>query len=113
MRDRHQLITQALDLQVDRAIASIATSAPAYITDFLGHRPDDPDAADTWERRARHIETWRHHTLGLPYGSPAAPAQAAPSERALGPVPDHPVLALARGRLIHDCQTTLDLGAAL
>jgi conjugative relaxase-like TrwC/TraI family protein len=112
VRERHEVVTLALDLLVDQAGARFAVEPAPYLTDLLGARPADPGQADSWDRRARQVETWRHHTLGLAYGQPGAPATAAPSERALGPVPDDPALATIRARLLDHCQATLDLGAS-
>jgi conjugative relaxase-like TrwC/TraI family protein len=111
VRERHQVVTLALDLLVDQAAARVTVEPAPYLTDLLGARPADPDQANAWDRRTRQVETWRHHTLGLAYGHPGAPASAAPSERALGPVPDDPALAALRARLLDHCQATLDVGA--
>ena len=112
IRERHDIVTRALDLLVDHATARAAAQPADYLTDLLGERPSDPDQAEAWDRRARQVETWRHHTLGLAYGQPGAPAAAAPSERALGPVPADPALAALRARLLDHCQATLDLGVS-
>jgi hypothetical protein len=50
------------------------------------------------------VEDYRHRILGLPYGTPATPAGAAPSVRALGPPPADPDLLT--------CYTTLLTAAA-
>jgi conjugative relaxase-like TrwC/TraI family protein len=112
VRERHQVVTLALDVLVDEAGARSAVEPAPYLTDLLGARPAAPEQAEAWDRRARQVETWRHHTLGLAYGQPGAPGTAAPSERALGPVPADRALAALRARLLDRCQATLDLGAS-
>jgi conjugative relaxase-like TrwC/TraI family protein len=112
IRERHDVVTRALDLLVDNAGAHAATQPANYLTDLLGDRPAEPEQAEAWDRRARQVETWRHHTLGLAYGQPGAPATAPPSERALGPIPPDPTLAALRARLLDHCQATLDLGVS-
>jgi hypothetical protein len=112
LRGRHEVLTVALDLLVDRAIEEAADRPPAYLVDLLGERPVEGEAADRWDIRARQVETWRHHTMGYAYGIPAAGGSASPSERALGPIPADPALAAARAQLLASCQVTLDLGAA-
>jgi len=112
LRERHDVLTAALDLLVDHAAAEAATEPAAYLADLLGPRPVDREQADDWDRRARQVETWRHHSLGLAYGQPGAPAGAPPSERALGPIPADPGLAALRARLLDHCQATLDLGVS-
>lgn len=112
LRERHDVLTRALDLLVDRAMAAATDRPPPYLIDLLGERPSDSDTAHAWATRARHVETWRHHTLGLAYGVAAASPTATPSERALGPVPADPVVAGLRGRLLDHCQATLDLAAS-
>ncbi|MGH9266546.1 MAG: hypothetical protein ACRD0D_00005, partial [Acidimicrobiales bacterium] len=113
LRERHEVLTQALDLLVDRAVAAAADQPPPYLVDLLGERPPEGDAAQTWDARARQIETWRHHTMGVNYGVAAAGSAAPPSERALGPLPADPTLAGLRARLLDHCQTTLDLAGIL
>ena len=113
LRERHDTVTLALDLLVDHASTQAATQPASYLTDLLGDRPADPEPAAHWDRRARQVEAWRHHTLGVPYGQPAADRTAPPSERALGPVPEDPTLAVLRARLIDHCQVTFDLGASV
>lgn len=110
LRERHEVLTRALDLLVDRAAAAAADRPPPYLVDLLGPRPPEGEPARAWDVRARHVETWRHHTLGLAYGVAAAPPGAPPSERALGPVPADPARAAQRARLVDRCQATLDLG---
>jgi hypothetical protein len=107
--ERHKVLTLALDLLVDRAIAAAADQPPPYLVDLLGQRPPEGDAAQAWDARARQVETWRHYTMGLAYGVVPAGATAPPSQRALGPVPADPTLAGLRARLLDHCQATLDL----
>jgi hypothetical protein len=109
LRERHEVLTLALDLLVDRAVAEATYRPPSYLTDLLGERPADEQAAGPWDERARRIETWRHHTSGLASGIPGARPGDPPSDRALGPVPDDAALAAARARLLEHCQATLDL----
>ncbi|GAC1373524.1 MAG: hypothetical protein NVSMB4_00090 [Acidimicrobiales bacterium] len=113
LRERHELLTHALDLRVDQAVTDTVTRAPTYLVDFLGDRPDNPAQAFDWDRRARNVETWRHHTLGLTPSRPAAPPTSPPSDRALGPAPEDATIAAQRARLITDSQATLDFGATL
>ena len=113
LRERHGVLTRALDLLVDRAVAAAADQPPPYLVDLLGERPQEGDAAHAWDARARQVETWRHHTMGVAYGVAAAGRAVAPSERALGPVPDDPTLASLRARLLDHCQATLDLAGSL
>jgi hypothetical protein len=111
IRDRHRLLTTALDLQVDRAVAQVASRPAGYLVALLGNRPANATAATEWDQQARLIEAWRHHRLGLAYGRAAAQASRPPSEQALGPEPrDDVTAALQRRRLLDHAQTTLDLG---
>ena len=113
LRERHDLITAAIDLVVDDAVAAAVAHPPRYLTALLGNRPDGgPDVAADWDRRARSVEAWRHHHLGLGYGQPAAGPDAPPSEQALGPISDDPIEALTRRRILDRCQSTLDLGVS-
>ncbi|MDT3443549.1 hypothetical protein [Pseudofrankia sp. BMG5.37] len=41
-------------------------------------------------RPVAHIEHYRHHVLGLPYGTPAQPDAADPTQYALGDRPTDP-----------------------
>lgn len=110
--ERHDIVTRALDLLVDRAVTAAADQPPPYLMDLLGERHPEGDAAQAWDARARQVETWRHHTMGLRYGVAGAGSTAPPSERALGPVPADPTLAGLRARLLDHCQATLDLAAS-
>ncbi|MDP9403372.1 MAG: relaxase domain-containing protein, partial [Actinomycetota bacterium] len=110
--ERHQVLTLALDLLVDRAIAAAADQPPPYLVDLLGERPPEVGAAKAWDARVRQLETWRHHTMGLAYGVVAAGTTAPPSQQALGPVPGDPTLASLRARLLDHCQATLDLAGS-
>ncbi len=112
VRDRHHLLVKALDLQVDRAVAQLASRTAGYLVALLGSRPVSAVAAAEWDRRARVIESWRHHRLGVPYGRAAADANRPPSEQALGPERrDDLTATLQRRRLLDHAQATLDLGA--
>jgi conjugative relaxase-like TrwC/TraI family protein len=111
LRERHDLISAAIDLIVDDAVAAAVAHPARYLTALLGPRPAEPADAADWDRRMRAVEAWRHHHLGLPYGQPAAGPDAPPSEQALGPIPDNPIDALGRRRILDRTQATLDLGA--
>jgi conjugative relaxase-like TrwC/TraI family protein len=113
LRDHHHAITLALDLLVDDAMRTAVSRPADYLVGFLGTRPPDPDRAEEWDRRARQVESWRHHTLGLPYGQPAAGPDAPPSEQALGRTPADPTAAIGRRQLVEHSQATLDLGAGM
>ena len=106
------MISAAIDLIVDDAIAAAATHPATYLTALLGARPADGDAATRWDRAARSVEAWRHHHLGLNYGQPAAGPDAPPSHQALGPIPDDPIAQLSRRRILNRAQSTLDLGVS-
>jgi hypothetical protein len=108
LRERHDLISAAIDLIVDDAVNHPAR----YLTALLGPRPSDPGNAPGWDRQARAVEAWRHHHLGLTYGQAAADPDASPSEQALGPIPDDPIAALSRRRILEHTRTTLDLGVS-
>jgi hypothetical protein len=113
LHDRHHVVTLALDLLVDDAMGIVMSRPAPYLVAFLGTRPPDPDRAEEWDRRARQVETWRHHTLGLPYGEPAAGPDARPSEQALGRTPADPTTAIGRRQLVEHSQATLDLGVGM
>jgi len=51
---------------------------------LLGDRSTNPTQASTWDRHALAIEHYRHHALGLPYGTDADRTSASPCVRALG-----------------------------
>ena len=112
MRERHDLVSAALDLVVDDAVAAAATRPARYLTALLGPRPCDAAGADSWDRRVRKVEAWRHHHLGLSYGQPAAAPSAPPSHQALGPPTDNPIDSLSRRRILDNCQNTFDLGVS-
>ncbi|WP_239309772.1 MobF family relaxase, partial [Frankia sp. Cj3] len=77
--------------QIDQAVVRLVAEPAHYLTDLLGRPPRHlGDDADTWLRRARDIEDYRHHVLGLPYGAPAAPVDSSPRARAVGPAPADP-----------------------
>jgi hypothetical protein len=109
LRERDDLLSAAIDLIVDDAVASAIAQPARYLTALLGPRPTGAGAAD-WDRPVRAVEAWRHHHLGLHYGQAAAGPHAPPSEQALGPVSDDSIEALGRRRILDRCQTTLDLG---
>jgi hypothetical protein len=113
MRERHDLLSAAIDLIVDDAMAAAIVHPASYLTALLGARPADEGAAGDWDRRARTVEAWRHHRLGLPYGQPAADAGAPPSEQAVGPPSADPFEEMSRRRVLDRTQSTLDLGVSL
>jgi hypothetical protein len=113
MRERHDLLSAAIDLIVDDAMAAAIVHPASYLTALLGARPADEGAAGDWDRRARTVEAWRHHRLGLPYGQPAADAGAPPSEQAVGPPSADPFEEMSRRRVLDRTQPTLDLGVSL
>jgi hypothetical protein len=43
-----------------------------------------------WNQAASRIEHYRHHVLGLPYGTPADPDAADPVQHTLGDRPTDP-----------------------
>jgi TrwC relaxase/AAA domain len=90
LEHRLAVVTAALDRQVDDACLHATTEPAAYLTGLLGTRPTEPAHATRWDSRVRAVEHHRHHTLGLPYDTPAAPRDAPPTHRALGPPPDDP-----------------------
>jgi conjugative relaxase-like TrwC/TraI family protein len=110
--DRRRALAAALDRQVDHAVAQLAHSPAAYLTAFLGSRPPPPHRASTWDRHATAIEHYRHHVLGLSYGTPAAPATAIPAHQALGGLPADPQQTRRYADLT-TLQATLDLGTEL
>jgi hypothetical protein len=112
LRERHDLISAAIDLIVDDAVTAAANHPARYLTALLGPRPSDPGHAAGWDRRVRAVEAWRHHRLGLTYGQAAAGPDASPSEQALGPIPDDPIAALTRRRILEHTRATLDLGVS-
>jgi hypothetical protein len=112
LRAHLSLVDAALAHQIDHAALQLAQEPAPYLTGLLGHRPTDPAAGAVWHRRAVAVEHYRHHTLGLPYGHPAAPTTAAASEQALGPPPADPLARVIYERTRAD-QPTLDLGTHL
>jgi len=112
LRERHDLISAAIDLIVDDAVAAAVAHPTRYLAALLGPRPAEPAAQVDWDRRVRRVEAWRHHHLGLTYGQPAAGPNAPPSDQALGPIPDNPIDALSRRRILDRSQNTLDLGVS-
>jgi hypothetical protein len=111
LRERHDLISAAIDLIVDDDVTAAIAHPARYLTALVGPRPTGPTAAD-WDRGVRAVEAWRHHHVGLAYGQGPAGPEAAPSEQALGPTPDDPIQALAWRRILDRCRTTLDLGVS-
>ncbi|WP_045875864.1 hypothetical protein [Pseudofrankia sp. DC12] len=46
--------------------------------------------AHGWDEAANRVEHYRHHVLGLPYGTPAQPGSVDPARHALGDRPADP-----------------------
>ena len=111
LREQFALLGQALARQLDHAAARVAVEPATYLIGLLGPPPDHPALAADWRRRALAIEDYRHHELGLPYGTPAID-DAPPACRALGPPPADAFQRRQWDRLRHD-GPGLDLGAAL
>ncbi len=109
---RLELLHAALARQLDDAALRLAAQPPAYLTNLLGPRPARTTAASGWDRHALAVEHYRHYTLGLPHGTPAAGPTAPPIQQALGPPPEDPTEHRHYDQL-RDLQTTLDLGASL
>jgi hypothetical protein len=112
LRTRLRLVDDALAHQIDAAVLALRQEPAPYLTALLGYRPAHEPASTAWERRAITVEHYRHHTLALPYGQPAAPAGAPASEQALGPRPTDPIDRVTYDRARHP-QPTLDLGTDL
>jgi hypothetical protein len=112
LRDRLGLIDAALARQLDHAATQLAREPAPYLTALLGSPPDLPALNASWRRAALAVEHYRHHTLGLPYGPPAAGPDAPATEQALGTPPDD-IADLRRYRHLCAHQPTLDLGAAI
>src|SRR6266542_816116 len=85
--ERLALAGAALARQLDRAATRLAVEPPVYLVGLLGPQPDDPRLAAQWRHRALAIEHYRHHVLGLSYGTPAAADGAPAAYRAIGPAP--------------------------
>jgi hypothetical protein len=112
VRQAAALVDAALGRQIDHAAARLTQEPAAYLTALLGGRPDHPQLAEQWDRDALAVEHYRHHTLGLAYGTPAAGPAAPAAEQALGPPPTD-LADLHRYRSLCARQATLDLGAAI
>jgi conjugative relaxase-like TrwC/TraI family protein len=111
-RARLALLDAALNRQIDHAAARFAHQPTDYLTALLGNRPTDPAQASTWDQHALAIEHYRHHVLGLGYGTDADTPAAPPSRQALGPPASDPVRRHQQARLAA-LQTTLDLSTGL
>ena len=112
LRLRLHRIDSALAHQIDEAAAGLTQQPAGYLIGLLGNPPTDPGAARDWRRRAVAVEHYRHHELGLPYGTPAADASASAVHQAIGAAP--PTGAQRAGYdQLRDTQPVFDLGAAL
>jgi conjugative relaxase-like TrwC/TraI family protein len=98
----------ALTHQINHAGTQLDLRPADYLKGLLGEQPQHPAAATVWRDHAIDVETYRHRVLGLPYGTPAAPAAAPNSHQALGIRPEAPDL---QGRYdsLAELQATLDL----
>jgi conjugative relaxase-like TrwC/TraI family protein len=112
IRARLELLDAALNRQIDHAAARFAHQPAGYLTALLGNRPTDPGQAPTWDRHALAVEHYRHHVLGLGYGTTADTPAAPPSRQALGPPASDPVQRHQQVR-VAALQTTLDLSTGL
>ncbi|WP_232303745.1 helicase C-terminal domain-containing protein [Pseudofrankia sp. DC12] len=91
LENRLRRVEAALDRQVTDALLHAQSEPADYLTALLGPRPHDAGAdAMSWEQAAGRIEHYRHHALGLPYGTPAQPDTADPTRHALGNRPTNP-----------------------
>jgi hypothetical protein len=109
---RLDLLDAALARQLDHAALHLTAQPPGYLTALLGRRPSHPGAAAVWDRQALAVEHYRHHVLGIAYGSPAARPTASAVQQALGAPPANPGYH-ARYQQLTALQATLDLGAQL
>ncbi|OHV56154.1 hypothetical protein BCD48_44070 [Pseudofrankia sp. BMG5.36] len=92
---RRTRLDAALERQTTRAFLD-ATAEPAdYLAALLGPRPATGSAVTAWDEAAHRVEHYRHHILGLPYGTPATADTSDPVRRALGDRPADPTAAHA------------------
>ncbi|OHV54476.1 hypothetical protein [Pseudofrankia sp. BMG5.36] len=107
---RRTRLDAALDRQTTRAFLD-ATAKPAdYLTALLGPRPTTGSAVTAWDEAAHRVEHYRHHTLGLPYGTPATADNSDPVRRALGDRPADPTAAHVYDQA---CQPDFDVNPPL
>ncbi len=89
-RERLALLEAALNRQNTDALLQAKAEPAGYLTALLGPRPAPGPAAHGWEEAANRVEHYRHHILGLPYGTPAQPDSVDPTNHALGDRPADP-----------------------
>ena len=74
----------------ERRIDDIRRDPPAWVTERLGPRPDDPIAREQWDRAAAHLDDYRHafgHPPGDEHPTAATTASATPGNRSTRPQP--------------------------
>jgi hypothetical protein len=86
-RERLAFLEAALNRQTTDALLQAKAEPANYLTALLGPRPGVGLAAHGWDEAASRVEHYRHHILGLPYGTPAHPDSANPTLHALGDRP--------------------------
>ncbi|ADP84905.1 MobF family relaxase [Pseudofrankia inefficax] len=114
LENRLRRVEAALDRQVTDALLHAQSEPAGYLTALLGPRPHDSGAdAMGWDQAAGRVEHYRHHALGLPYGTPAQPDTADPTRHALDDRPTNPADAAHYDQAhdiadLHGGQLTLD-----
>jgi hypothetical protein len=94
LESRLRRVEAALDRQSADALLHAKAEPASYLSALLGSRPPHDDAkAAEWDQAAGRVERYRHHVLGLPYGTPAQPDAMDPVHQALGDRPSHPTYA--------------------
>ncbi|MBL7508907.1 MobF family relaxase [Frankia nepalensis] len=83
-------VEAALDRQTTDAVLRATAEPASYLTALLGPRPTATLQAAAWEQAASRAERYRHHVLGLPYGTPAIIEAVEPARQALGDRPTDP-----------------------
>ncbi|OHV58747.1 MobF family relaxase [Pseudofrankia sp. BMG5.36] len=83
-------VEAALDRQTADAVHRAMGEPANYLTALLGPRPTASPQAATWESAVSQIERYRHHHLGLPFGTSAMPGAMEPVRQALGDRPAEP-----------------------
>jgi hypothetical protein len=89
-RERLALLEAALNRQTTDALLQAKAEPAGYLTALLGPRPAPGPAAHGWDEAADRVERYRHHVLGLPYGTPAQPGSVNPTRHAFGDRPIDP-----------------------
>ncbi|MDT3438749.1 hypothetical protein [Pseudofrankia sp. BMG5.37] len=83
-------IEAALDRQTADAVHRAMGEPADYLTALLGPRPTAGPQAAIWESAVSQVEHYRHHHLGLPFGTPATPGATDPVRLAIGDRPTEP-----------------------